>query len=114
VSRGVLLPPLCPTPSADSCVASAASLQPHPSALLLAANPAGRRYEEVQVVDLFGELAGISFTPEGDRLYISISGGCLCHSCLLHSSISVARCHSRLCVCRLVLEDTYTDAAWLL
>ena len=29
------------------------------------------------MVDLFGELAGISFTPEGDRLYISISGGCL-------------------------------------
>lgn len=30
-------------------------------------------YHESQVIDLFGELAGISFTPEGDRLYVSIS-----------------------------------------
>lgn len=32
-----------------------------------------RRYQESQVIDLFGELAGISFTPEGDRLYVAIS-----------------------------------------
>ena len=25
------------------------------------------------MIDLFGELAGISFTPEGDRFYASIS-----------------------------------------
>jgi hypothetical protein len=30
-------------------------------------------YQESQVIDLFGELAGISFTPEGDRFYASVS-----------------------------------------
>lgn len=31
-------------------------------------------YQESQVIDLFGELAGISFAPEGGRLFVAISG----------------------------------------
>ncbi|KAL4427141.1 hypothetical protein ABPG77_001145 [Micractinium sp. CCAP 211/92] len=34
---------------------------------------AAEGYQRSQVVDLFGELAGITFTPEGDRLYVAIS-----------------------------------------
>ena len=37
-------------------------------------NPSLASYVESQAVDLFGELAGISFTPEGDRLYVAVSG----------------------------------------
>jgi hypothetical protein len=29
------------------------------------------------VVDLFGELAGVSFAPDGDRLFIGVSGATL-------------------------------------
>lgn len=34
---------------------------------------AAEGYRRSQVVDLFGELAGMAFTPEGDRLYVAIS-----------------------------------------
>ncbi|KAL4459152.1 hypothetical protein ABPG75_014017 [Micractinium tetrahymenae] len=34
---------------------------------------AAQGYQRSQVIDLFGELAGITFTPEGDRLYVAIS-----------------------------------------
>ena len=44
-------------------------LPPHPPGPLVCPYS----YRESQVIDVFGELAGISFTPEGDRFYASIS-----------------------------------------
>jgi hypothetical protein len=36
------------------------------------------RYRRCQEIDLFGELAGVSFTPDGGRLFIAVSGVFVC------------------------------------
>jgi WD40 repeat protein len=33
----------------------------------------GQGFRQVQVVDLFGEVAGVSFTPDSDALFVSVS-----------------------------------------
>lgn len=35
--------------------------------------PPACRYTRCQAIDVFGELAGLSFTPDGERLYLAVS-----------------------------------------